>query len=211
MTGVACLVLGIVFGYVWQPIQSAIDLAGNWLTTAGALGTFVFGVLNRILLVTGLHHIINSLAWFVFGSFTPPAGGEVVHGDLHRFFAGDPTAGGFMTGFFPIMMFGLPAACLAMFHEALKERRAVVGGLLFSMALTAFLTSVTEPMLFSPERRPNRFGDSSDLCAERAYFTRQASSPSVIKSFGNSMPMNTILLFFFSAGAHLPARSLPII
>ncbi|KND60838.1 PTS system, N-acetylglucosamine-specific IIA/IIB/IIC component [Candidatus Burkholderia verschuerenii] len=149
VTGVACLVLGIVFGYVWQPIQGAIDMAGNWLTTAGALGTFVFGVLNRILLVTGLHHIINSLAWFVFGSFTPPAGGEVVHGDLHRFFAGDLTAGGFMTGFFPIMMFGLPAACLAMFHEAPKERRAVVGGLLFSMALTAFLTGVTEPIEYS--------------------------------------------------------------
>ncbi|SAK83615.1 N-acetylglucosamine-specific PTS transporter subunit IIBC [Caballeronia ptereochthonis] len=149
VTGVACLVLGIVFGYVWQPVQSAIDGAGNWLTTAGALGTFVFGVLNRILLVTGLHHIINSLAWFVFGSFTPPGGGAVVHGDLHRFFAGDPTAGGFMTGFFPIMMFGLPAACLAMFHEAPKERRAVVGGLLFSMALTAFLTGVTEPIEYS--------------------------------------------------------------
>ncbi|WP_250508522.1 N-acetylglucosamine-specific PTS transporter subunit IIBC [Caballeronia sp. GACF4] len=149
VTGVACLALGIIFGYIWQPVQAAIDLAGTWLTTAGALGTFVFGVLNRILLVTGLHHIINSLAWFVFGSFTPPDGGAVVHGDLHRFFAGDKTAGGFMTGFFPIMMFGLPAACLAMFHEAPKERRAVVGGLLFSMALTAFLTGVTEPIEYS--------------------------------------------------------------
>ncbi|SAL11527.1 phosphotransferase system, IIBC component [Caballeronia cordobensis] len=148
-TGVACLILGIILGHIWQPVQAAIDTAGNWLTTAGALGTFVFGVLNRILLVTGLHHIINSLAWFVFGSFTPPGGGAVVHGDLHRFFAGDPTAGGFMTGFFPIMMFGLPAACLAMFHEAPKERRAIVGGLLFSMALTAFLTGVTEPIEYS--------------------------------------------------------------
>ncbi len=149
VTGVVCLVLGIVFGYVWTPIQAAIDGAGNWLTGAGALGVFVFGVLNRILLVTGLHHILNSLAWFVFGSFTPPGGGAAVTGDLHRFFAGDKTAGGFMTGFFPIMMFGLPAACLAMFHEAPKERRAVVGGLLFSMALTAFLTGVTEPIEYS--------------------------------------------------------------
>jgi len=149
VTGVACLILGIVFGYVWQPVQHAIDVAGLWLTTAGALGTFVFGLLNRILLVTGLHHIINSLAWFVFGTFTPPGGGAPVTGDLHRFFAGDPTAGGFMTGFFPIMMFGLPAACLAMFHEAPKERRAIVGGLLFSMALTAFLTGVTEPIEYS--------------------------------------------------------------
>ncbi|SAL15067.1 phosphotransferase system, IIBC component [Caballeronia sordidicola] len=149
VTGVACLVLGIVFGYIWTPIQAAIDAAGGWLTGAGAIGVFVFGVLNRILLVTGLHHIINSLAWFVFGSYTPTGGGAAVTGDLHRFFAGDKTAGGFMTGFFPIMMFGLPAACLAMFHEAPKERRAVVGGLLFSMALTAFLTGVTEPIEYS--------------------------------------------------------------
>ena len=148
VTGVACLVLGIVFGYAWGPVQGAIDAAGHWLTTAGAVGAFVFGLLNRLLLVTGLHHILNSLAWFVFGSFTPP-GGAAVTGDLHRFFAGDPTAGTFMTGFFPVMMFGLPAACLAMFHEAPKERRALVGGLLFSMALTSFLTGVTEPIEFS--------------------------------------------------------------
>jgi PTS system N-acetylglucosamine-specific IIC component len=149
VTGVTCLVIGIVLGYVWQPVQSAIDAAGHWLTTAGAIGAFVFGVLNRLLLVTGLHHILNSLTWFVFGNFTPPGGGAAVTGDLHRFFAGDPTAGTFMTGFFPVMMFGLPAACLAMFHEAPKERRAMVGGLLFSMALTSFLTGVTEPIEFS--------------------------------------------------------------
>ncbi|WP_144144187.1 N-acetylglucosamine-specific PTS transporter subunit IIBC [Paraburkholderia sp. BCC1884] len=148
VTGVVCLVLGIAFGYVWQPVQAVIDSAGHWLTTAGALGAFVFGVLNRLLLVTGLHHILNSLTWFVFGTFTPP-GGVAVTGDLHRFFAGDPTAGTFMTGFFPIMMFGLPAACLAMYHEAPKERRAMVFGLLVSMGLTSFLTGVTEPIEFS--------------------------------------------------------------
>lgn len=149
VTGLACVVLGIVFGYVWQPVQAAIDATGHWLTSAGAIGVFVYGTLNRLLLVTDLHHIINSLAWFVFGTFTPPTGGAAVTGDLHRFFAGDPSAGGFMTGFFPIMMFGLPAACLAMFHEAPKERRVLVGGLLFSMALTSFLTGVTEPVEFS--------------------------------------------------------------
>ncbi|WP_179401192.1 N-acetylglucosamine-specific PTS transporter subunit IIBC [Burkholderia guangdongensis] len=147
-TGLVCVVLGIGFGYAWQPVQHGIDAAGQWLTTAGALGAFVFGLMNRLLLVTGLHHIINSLAWFVFGDFTTPAG-VLVHGDLHRFFAKDPSAGEFMTGFFPVMMFGLPAACLAMFHEAPKERRAVVGGLLFSMALTSLLTGVTEPIEYT--------------------------------------------------------------
>ncbi|HKT94420.1 MAG TPA: N-acetylglucosamine-specific PTS transporter subunit IIBC [Paraburkholderia sp.] len=149
VTGVTCLVLGIVFGYVWGPVQGVIDTAGHWLTTAGAIGTFVYGLLNRLLLVTGLHHILNSLVWFVFGSFTPAAGGAAVTGDLHRFFAGDPTAGSFMAGFFPVMMFGLPAACLAMLHEAPKDKRAMVGGLLFSMALTSFLTGVTEPIEFT--------------------------------------------------------------
>ncbi|WP_297352141.1 N-acetylglucosamine-specific PTS transporter subunit IIBC [Paraburkholderia sp.] len=149
VTGVTCLAIGIVLGYVWQPVQAAIDMAGHWLTTAGAIGAFVFGVLNRLLLVTGLHHILNSLTWFVFGTFTPPGGGAAVTGDLHRFFAGDPTAGTFMTGFFPVMMFGLPAACLAMYHEAPKERRAMVFGLLASMALTSLLTGVTEPIEFS--------------------------------------------------------------
>ncbi|WP_321959902.1 N-acetylglucosamine-specific PTS transporter subunit IIBC [Paraburkholderia sp. J7] len=149
VTGLTCLVLGIVFGFVWGPVQGVIDTAGHWLTTAGAIGTFVYGLLNRLLLVTGLHHILNSLVWFVFGSFTPAAGGAAVTGDLHRFFAGDPTAGSFMAGFFPVMMFGLPAACLAMLHEAPKDKRAMVGGLLFSMALTSFLTGVTEPIEFT--------------------------------------------------------------
>jgi PTS system N-acetylglucosamine-specific IIC component len=148
ITGLVCLLLGVIFGYAWGPVQAVIDSAGHWLTTAGAIGTFVYGLLNRLLLVTGLHHILNSLVWFVFGTFTP-AGGAPVTGDLHRFFAGDPTAGGFMAGFFPVMMFGLPAACLAMLHEAPKEKRAMVGGLLLSMALTSFLTGVTEPIEFT--------------------------------------------------------------
>jgi PTS system N-acetylglucosamine-specific IIC component len=109
VTGFSCLILGVVFGFVWPPIQTLIANVGNWIVTAGAVGAFVYGVLNRLLLVTGLHHIINSLCWFVFGSYTG-ADGKVVTGDLHRFFAGDPTAGGFMAGFFPVMMFGLPAA-----------------------------------------------------------------------------------------------------
>src|SRR5205823_12631091 len=72
-----------------------------------------------------------------------------VTGDLKRFFAGDPRAGAFMSGFFPVMMFGLPAACLAMYHSAPRERRRAVGGLLASIALTSILTGVTEPIEFT--------------------------------------------------------------
>jgi N-acetylglucosamine PTS system EIICBA or EIICB component len=148
ITGLACVVLGLVCGYIWPVVQTGIDWVGHALIKGGALGLFIYGVLNRLLLVTGLHHILNSLVWFVFGSYTG-ADGKAVTGDLHRFFAGDPTAGPFMTGFFPIMMFGLPAACLAMYHAARPENRKLVGGMLLSMALTAFLTGVTEPVEFT--------------------------------------------------------------
>jgi len=141
-------VLGLVSGYAWPPVQAGIDWLGHALIGAGGLGLIIYGILNRLLLVTGLHHILNSLVWFVFGSFNG-ADGKVVTGDLHRFFAGDPTAGSFMAGFFPIMMFGLPAACLAMYHAARPENRKLVGGMLLSMALTAFLTGVTEPVEFT--------------------------------------------------------------
>ncbi|MGH8790969.1 MAG: N-acetylglucosamine-specific PTS transporter subunit IIBC [Cupriavidus necator] len=149
VTALCCLLLGIVLAYAWAPVQAGINAAGTWLTTAGSAGAFVFGLLNRLLLVTGLHHLINTLAWFVFGSYADPATGAAVSGDLHRYFAGDPGAGLFMTGFFPVMMFGLPAACLAMYHETPPARRALVGGMLFSMALTSFLTGITEPIEFS--------------------------------------------------------------
>ena len=148
ITGLVCVVLGLLCGYIWPVVQTGIDWVGHALIGAGGLGLFIYGLLNRVLLVTGLHHILNSLVWFVFGSYTG-ADGKAVTGDLHRFFAGDPTAGTFMTGFFPVMMFGLPAACLAMYHAARPENRKVVGGLLMSMALTAFLTGVTEPVEFT--------------------------------------------------------------
>jgi len=99
--------------------------------------------LNRILIVTGLHHILNNFAWFIIGDY------HGATGDLKRFFAGDPTAGAFMSGFFPVMMFGLPGACLAMYHTARPERRAGVAGLLLSLGLTSFLTGVTEPVEFT--------------------------------------------------------------
>jgi PTS system N-acetylglucosamine-specific IIC component len=148
ITGLVCVFLGLLCGYIWPAVQTGIDWVGHFLIGAGGLGLFIYGVLNRLLLVTGLHHILNSLVWFVFGSYTGPDG-KVVTGDLHRFFAGDHTAGPFMTGFFPIMMFGLPAACLAMYHAARPENRKLVGGMLLSMALTAFLTGVTEPVEFT--------------------------------------------------------------
>ncbi|MGE8068937.1 N-acetylglucosamine-specific PTS transporter subunit IIBC [Pseudomonas sp. NPDC089569] len=149
VTGFSAVGLGVVFGLIWPPIQHGINSFGALLLESGSFGAFVFGVFNRLLIVTGLHHILNNMAWFVFGNFTDPATGAIVTGDLSRYFAGDPKGGQFMTGMFPVMLFGLPAACLAMYRNALPERRRIMGGIFLSMALTSFLTGVTEPIEFA--------------------------------------------------------------
>lgn len=143
VSGVAGIAIAVVVGLSFGGITAALDLLSRGLVASGSFGLFGFGLLNRLLLVTGLHHILNNVAWFVLGDF------EGTTGDLRRFFAGDPTAGAFMAGYFPVMMFGLPAACLAMYRSALPERRKAVGGMLLSLALTSFLTGVTEPIEFS--------------------------------------------------------------
>jgi N-acetylglucosamine PTS system EIICBA or EIICB component len=142
-SGFAGLILAGVFGSEWQRLETGMDLLSRSVLHAGSLGLFAYGVLNRVLIVTGLHHIINNIAWFLLGDYNGTTG------DLKRFFAGDPSAGAFMAGFFPVMMFGLPAACLAMYHTARPERRRAVAGLLVSIALTSVLTGVTEPIEFT--------------------------------------------------------------
>lgn len=143
VSGFAALALAALFGYGWPVLEGGMNTISESVLGAGEIGLFAYGLLNRVLIVTGLHHILNNLAWFLVGDF------EGVTGDLRRFFAGDPTAGAFMSGFFPVMMFGLPAACLAMYRTAASARRKSVGGLLLSMALTSFLTGITEPIEFT--------------------------------------------------------------
>ncbi|MCG8540045.1 MAG: N-acetylglucosamine-specific PTS transporter subunit IIBC [Clostridia bacterium] len=142
ITSFSSILLGLVFGYLWPFIQKVIDSIGNWIIGAGEVGLFTFGTLNRLLIPTGLHHIINSMVWFVFGEYNGVAG------DLNRFFAGDPSAGMFMTGFFPVMMFGLPAVAFAIYSATKKENRKAIGGALVSVAFTSFLTGITEPIEF---------------------------------------------------------------
>ena len=143
VTGFAVLPFAILLGLELPHIENGMEVLSREVLAAGPWGLFVYGVLNRLLIVTGLHNILNSFAWFIVGNY------HGVTGDMNRFFAGDPTAGIFMAGFFPVMMFGLPAACLAMYHAALPERRRAVAGLLLSIALTSFLTGVTEPVEFT--------------------------------------------------------------
>lgn len=142
---VSSLAFALIFGNVWGFFQSAIQSASEWIIEAGAAGVFVFGFLNRLLLPFGMHHIMNSILWFFCLEYTT-SDGDIATGDLSRFFAGDPTAGIFMAGFFPIMMFALPAVALAIYHTAYKENKKAVGGMLFSLALTSFFTGITEPI-----------------------------------------------------------------
>lgn len=147
ITSISAIFIGILFGICWPTIQIGLDAFGNAVINAGAIGTFTYGMMNRLLIPVGLHHVLNSIFWFTFGEFTNAAG-EVVRGDIFRFLAGDPTAGIFQAGFYPIMMFGLPAAAAAMYTTAKPENKKAVGGMLFSVALTAFLTGITEPIEF---------------------------------------------------------------
>ncbi|MEK4735238.1 MULTISPECIES: N-acetylglucosamine-specific PTS transporter subunit IIBC [Bacillus] len=148
VTSVVMLILGILFAQIWPAIQNGIDALAHGIVNLGAVGSGLFGLLNRLLIPIGLHHVMNTYFWFVFGDFTNAAG-NVVNGDIARFLAGDKTAGMFMTGFFPVMMFGLPAACFAMIAAAKPEKRKMVTGMLGGLALTSFLTGITEPIEFS--------------------------------------------------------------
>ncbi|MFD9466873.1 PTS transporter subunit EIIC [Streptomyces sp. NPDC060027] len=140
--------VGVFFGLVWEPIGDVITNFGEWMTGLGAVGAGIFGAINRALLPVGMHQFVNTVAWQEIGSYKDSTG-ALWHGDLPRFFHGDPTAGQFMTGFFPIMMFALPAAALAITHTARPERRKVVGGMMVSLALTSFVTGITEPIEFA--------------------------------------------------------------
>ncbi|MFF8571241.1 PTS transporter subunit EIIC [Streptomyces sp. NPDC015140] len=142
------IVVGVFFGLVWEPIGTGISNFGEWMTGLGSGGAALFGGVNRALIPVGMHQFVNTVAWFQLGDFTNSAG-EVVHGDITRFLAGDPSAGIFQSGFFPIMMFGLPAAAIAIAHTARPERRKAVLGMMVSLALTSFVTGVTEPIEFS--------------------------------------------------------------
>ncbi|MDT7705156.1 MAG: N-acetylglucosamine system or component [Pseudonocardiales bacterium] len=143
IVAITMMLLGVVLSFVYPLFNSGLTALGDAVQANSVVGGGVFGVVNRLLLPLGLHHILNSVVWFILGDYNG------VHGDLNRFFAGDPTAGTFMTGFFPIMMFALPAAALAIWHEARPAQRKVVGGIMLSVALTSFLTGITEPLEFS--------------------------------------------------------------
>ena len=143
ITAFAAILLGVAMGLLYPVFDYLLTNLGETLTGSAIVGGGVFGVVNRLLIPLGLHHILNSLLWFQVGEY------EGANGDLTRFFAGDPSAGIFMAGFFPIMMFALPAAALAIAHEAKPSQRKSVLGIMTAAALVSFITGVTEPIEFT--------------------------------------------------------------
>lgn len=148
VTALAAIVLGVLLSFVWPPIQEKINAFSMWAAySSPVVAGATYGFVERLLLPFGLHHIWNVPFFFEIGQYVNKAG-ELVTGDIPRFFAGDATAG-ILGGGFLIKMFGLPAAALAIFHTAKPENRLKVGGIMASGALTAFLTGITEPLEFT--------------------------------------------------------------
>jgi len=150
ITAIAAIIVGVLAGYFWHFAQGGIDAFSNAIIGLQEVGTFIYGTLNRLLIPLGLHHILNSVFWFQLGEYTHMKDGvEVVaNGDLHRFFAGDKTAGVYMSGFYVVMMFGLPAMAYAIYLNTPKTSRKKVGAILAGVAFTSFLTGITEPLEF---------------------------------------------------------------
>jgi PTS system glucose-specific IIC component len=148
VTAISAIGLGALLSVIWPPVQHGIDVFSHWAAVSDPrTAATVYGFIERLLIPFGLHHIWNVPFFFEIGTFTAP-NGQVVHGDINRFFAGDPTAG-ILSGAFLFKMFGLPAAAIAMWHEATPENKAKAGGILISAALTSFLTGITEPIEFA--------------------------------------------------------------
>ncbi|MBD1383294.1 glucose-specific PTS transporter subunit IIBC [Metabacillus arenae] len=154
-TAGSALLLGVAMYFIWPPIQTGLNaFSTNLLDANRTLAALIFGIIERSLIPFGLHHIFYSPFWFEFGTYVNEAG-QTVRGDQAIFMAQikdgvqELTAGTFMAGKYPFMMFGLPAAALAIYHEARPESKKIVAGLMGSAALTSFLTGITEPLEFS--------------------------------------------------------------
>src|SRR3954465_12682199 len=149
ITSFAVIFVGAVLSFIWPPIGAGINAFSHWAVhESPALAFTIYGVVERALIPFGLHHVWNVPFFFQAGSYTDPATGNTVNGEIARFIAGDPTAG-HMTGGYLFKMWGLPAAAIAMWRAARPENRLKIGGIMVSAALTAFLTGITEPIEFA--------------------------------------------------------------
>ncbi|HEX6346968.1 PTS transporter subunit EIIC [Umezawaea sp.] len=137
------ILIGVVLGLLYPLFDKGLTAFGDAVAGSTIIGAGIYGTVNRLLIPLGLHHIPNTFVWQVFGEY------EGKTGDIPRFLAGDPTAGTFQTGFFPIFMFALPAAAFAIWQTAKPSQKKIIAGIMGSAALTSFITGVTEPLEFA--------------------------------------------------------------
>ena len=147
VVSLSCLIIGFGLSYFYPIFNTGLTGVGALIGGSGAIGAFVYGFANRLLIPLRLHHILNTFIWFIYGEF--PTDNGVLTGELTRFAAGDPTAGALTAGFYPVLMFGLPAAALAMIHVAKPAQKKAAIGILSAAGLTAFLTGITEPLEYA--------------------------------------------------------------
>lgn len=148
VTAFCAIFLGLLLSLIWPPVGNGIKAFSVWASTSSPEVAFsVYGFIERLLIPFGLHHIWNVPFFFEVGEFVN-ASGETIHGEIHRFIAGDPTAGNLAGGYL-FKMWGLPAAAMAIWHCAKPEKKKLVGSIMISGALTSFLTGITEPLEFA--------------------------------------------------------------
>ncbi|MFE5319723.1 glucose PTS transporter subunit IIA [Paenibacillus sp. NPDC056579] len=148
LMGLSILVLSFITIQIGPYMEYFMQTLSTAILGLGGFGAFVYGVIHRLLVPSGLHHVFNNFFWFQLGAYEKPSG-EMVFGDLPRFFAGDPTAGIYMAGLYPIMMFALPAIALAIIQEAREDLKPKIRATFLTAALASFLTGVTEPIEFA--------------------------------------------------------------
>ncbi|HZG84515.1 glucose PTS transporter subunit IIA [Paenibacillus sp.] len=144
----ASVAFSILIVQIGPYVQSGLQGLSGLLLGLGGFGAFLYGMLHRLLVPSGLHYLLNNVVWFQTGAYER-YDGSIVNGDLPRFFAGDPTAGLYMAGLYPTMMFALPAIALAIVHEAREDLKPKVRATFAVAALSSFLTGVTEPIEFA--------------------------------------------------------------
>ena len=153
ISSIAGIIVGILMSLIWPSIQIIlINFSKEIINTNESIAAFIFGFTERALIPFGIHHIWYAPFWYQFGEYIN-ASGNLVVGDQSIFFAQLKdnvafTAGTFMTGKYPFMMFGIPATALAMYHESKNNKKKLISGILLTGALTSFLTGITEPIEF---------------------------------------------------------------
>jgi len=147
VTAGSAVFVGLLLGVVWPPVQQAINDFGV-AVMGSSLGPAFYAAVKRMLIPVGLHHVFYPPFLYQFGEFVS-ASGEVLRGETARYFGGDPNAGAFMASEFAMMLFGLPAAALAMYKRAKPEKKKAIGGVMLAAALTSIVTGITEPIEFA--------------------------------------------------------------